>query len=109
MRSSVKLQAAAQAHADDMATNDYYGHQSRDGTSQSDRIRMQGYQSRMTAENIAAGQQSPEEVIDSWLRSPGHCRNILNAELTEIGIGVAVNLASDKGVYWVQNFGSGER
>jgi len=104
-----KLQAAAQAHATDMAEHNYYGHQSLDGRSPSARMKSVGYSSRITAENIAAGQQTATEVVAGWLKSPGHCRNLLMPEIREIGVGVDIKLTSEKGIYWVQNFGAGER
>lgn len=104
-----KLQAAAQAHATDMAERNYYSHQSLDGRSPSARMKSAGYSSRMTAENIAAGQQTATEVVAGWLKSPGHCRNILMPDIREIGVGVDIKLTSEKGIYWVQNFGAGER
>lgn len=103
-----KLEAAAQAHATDMAENNYYSHQSLDGRSPSARMNLFGYRSRMTAENIAAGQQTADEVVAGWLSSPGHCKNILSSELREIGVGVSVSQSSKMGIYWVQNFGAGE-
>lgn len=103
-----KLQAAAQAHATDMAERNYYDHQSLEGHSPSTRMKSAGYSSRMTAENIAAGQQTATEVVAGWLKSPGHCRNILKPEFREIGVGVDIKLTSEKGIYWVQNFGAGE-
>jgi len=63
----------------------------------------------MTAENIAAGQQTAAEVVAGWLKSPGHCENILTPDLREIGVGVSVSQSSKMGIYWVQNFGAGER
>jgi uncharacterized protein YkwD len=104
-----KLQAAAQAHATDMAERNYYAHQSLDGRSPSARMNFFGYHSRMTAENIAAGQQTAAEVVAGWLKSPGHCKNILTPDLREIGVGVSVSQSSKMGIYWVQNFGAGER
>jgi uncharacterized protein YkwD len=109
LRPEARLQAAAQSHANDMAERNYYSHRSLDGASPSDRIKAHAYPGRRTAENIAAGQQSAEEVVDGWLKSPGHCRNLLHPELTEIGVGVAVRPASEGGIYWVQNFGGGRR
>lgn len=99
---NTKLQAAAQAHAQDMADRQFYGHQTPEGRSPSGRMRAYGYQSSMTAENIAAGKQSAEEVVAGWLKSPGHCRNILIPELREIGAGVVVQPSSERGSYWVQ-------
>lgn len=104
-----KLQAAAKAHATDMADRNYYAHKSLDGRSSNDRMKSAGYISRMTAENIAAGQQTEAEVVAAWLTSPGHCKNILSPDLREIGVGVSVSQSSKLGIIWVQNFGAGER
>lgn len=50
-------------------------------------------------ENIAAGQQSPQQVVKGWLNSEGHRKNILDPNVTHIGIGY------DKdGNYWTQVF-----
>ena len=54
-------------------------------------------------ENIAYGQNSPEDVMNSWMNSSGHRANILNAEFEEIGVGCYVK-GSRK--YWVQLFGT---
>lgn len=94
-----KLHAAALGHSTDMANNDYFSHTGRDGSSMSDRIDRQGYQWRSLAENIAAGYRSPEAVVDGWMNSSGHRRNIMNCNLTEIGVGF-------HNYYWTQNFGT---
>jgi uncharacterized protein YkwD len=99
------LASAAQQHADDMANNNYFSHTSRDGRTFAVRIRNAGYRYRLAAENIAAGYGSPEEVVASWMASPGHRANILNCRLREIGVGMGANSASQYGTYWVQNFG----
>jgi uncharacterized protein YkwD len=99
------LGAAAQRHADDMAANNYFSHTSRNGASFATRIRRAGYRYRLAAENIAAGQQSPEEVVASWMSSPAHRANILNCRLRHIGIGFGENGGSAFGTYWVQDFG----
>lgn len=49
------------------------------------------------AENIAQGQKTPSEVINSWMNSDGHRANILNPDLTHIGVGFVNNS-------WVQLF-----
>ncbi len=82
-----------------MATKDYFSHTSLDGSSMSDRIDRQGYAWRRLAENIAAGYPSPEAVVEGWMNSPGHRANILNCDLTEIGVGHYQR-------YWTQNFGT---
>ncbi|MGM7677757.1 cell wall-binding repeat-containing protein [Microbacterium sp. A94] len=55
------------------------------------------------AENVAAG-YNYTDVVDAWLRSPGHYRNIMNANATHIGIGIAYS-ATRGTAYFTQNFG----
>src|SRR5471030_2018834 len=78
------LARAAHAHSEDMARNNYFGHDSRDGASPSDRVMRAGYDFRGTAENIAAGQMSLEAVMAGWVASPGHCANLMDAGYTEM-------------------------
>jgi uncharacterized protein YkwD len=94
-----RLTAAAQGHSADMAEQDFFSHTSLDGRDFADRIRATGYPSP-GAENIAYGQTSARKVVADWMDSPGHRRNILDCELTEIGVGF-----DDRGYYWTQNFG----
>lgn len=101
-----RLTGVAQAHSADMARYDYFSHTSRDGRTPFDRIRAAGYRYSMAAENIAAGQRTPEDVVRAWMNSPGHRANILNCGLRQIGVGYAVNTASIYQVYWTQNFGT---
>lgn len=58
----------------------------------------------MIAENIAAGQRTPEDVMNSWMNSSGHKANILSGRAKTIGIGC---FEIGGYVYWVQCFGSG--
>ncbi len=99
-----RLNAAAQGHARDMAANDYFDHTGRDGSNVGDRVTRQGYAWSAVGENIAAGQQTAEEVMRAWLDSPGHCSNIMSGSYTELGVGLATNSASRYGIYWAQNF-----
>lgn len=55
-------------------------------------------------ENIAEGQESPEKVMDSWMKSPGHRANILNGEFRELGVGYLYQPEEEYLHYWVQNF-----
>ncbi|MEE3393908.1 MAG: CAP domain-containing protein [Lachnospiraceae bacterium] len=58
----------------------------------------------MVGENIAAGQQSPEEVVDSWMHSEGHRANILSKYYRYMGLGLCKKSNSEYGYYWVQEF-----
>ena len=101
---NTRLATAAQAHAEDMAAHNYFSHDSLDGTTFDKRITAAGYVWRSVAENIAAGQPTPEDVMAAWIASPGHCRNIFNPDLREIGVGFAQG--GTYGEYWGQDFGT---
>jgi uncharacterized protein YkwD len=99
-----QLENAALAHAKDMATKKYFSHTSKNGRSVADRVTaagyfFKGYKTFTVGENIASGQLSIAEVMDGWLKSEGHCRNLMNPAFKEVGIAEFNN-------YWVQDFGS---
>lgn len=54
-------------------------------------------------ENIAAGQSTPAEVMDSWMNSEGHRANILTKEFTKLGVGY-YKVSTGYTYYWVQLF-----
>jgi uncharacterized protein YkwD len=100
------LEQAAQGHAADMAVKNYFSHTSQDGRDFSARITATGYKWYTIGENIAAGQTTPETVVAGWLKSEGHCRNIMNGSFKELGVGYAANASSSYRTYWVQDFGA---
>ena len=105
-----QLSRAAQQHSVDMAVNDYFNHQGLNGSTPRDRIRSAGYQDWTSGENIAAGQTTPEAVVQAWMNSPGHRENLLNPNFQSIGIGYFF-LTQDTGKYnyyhyWTQKFGT---
>lgn len=97
------LTAAAQAHADFMASSGCFDHVCPDEPPVDSRLLQSGYLWSWWAENIAFGYPTPEQVVTGWMNSPGHRANILNAHLREIGVGVILNA---KRPYWVQDFGA---
>ncbi|WP_150242028.1 CAP domain-containing protein [Nocardiopsis quinghaiensis] len=92
-----QLTAAAQEHSEDMDRRDYMSHENPEGEGPGDRARRHGYDA-WGAENVAKGQTSPEQVMDAWMNSEGHRRNILNCGLVSIGVG-------ESGNAWTQKFG----
>ena len=99
------LATAARDHSQDMGLQDYFSHTSLDGRTVPDRITAAGYFYNTYGENIAAGQPTPEDVIDAWMSSSGHRANILNPNFCDIGVGYAYLAGSDYLHYWTQNFG----
>ncbi|WP_432976193.1 CAP domain-containing protein [Dactylosporangium sp. CA-233914] len=100
---NAKLRAAAYKHSADMAARDYFSHDTPEGVSFATRIKNEGYSWSGAAENIAKGQRTPEEVMNSWMNSSGHRANILNCKLKDLGVGLAYE---GKTAIWTQDFGT---
>jgi hypothetical protein len=100
------LNDVAIAHARDMAVNEYYSHIGLDGSKVSDRAKRAGYLSKFVSENNNIGPETIERAISDWTMSPDHCRNLMQSDVTEMGIGYAVNTSFRQGVLWVQVFGN---
>ena len=103
---SETLSRASLAHAAEMAQYSRFSHDGRDGSSPADRMTRAGYEWKAAGENIAAGQTTPESVVEGWLKSPQHCANVMAAQFREMGIAYYVNRESQAGIYWVQLFGT---
>ena len=87
---SENLAMAAYLHSEDMVLNNFFSHTGSDGSSAGERISRQGYPWRTYGENIAVGYPTVSSVIQGWLGSEGHCRNLMNPAFTEIGAGYAI-------------------
>lgn len=104
VRLNEKLRTAMRRHVQDMAENHYFDHTSRNGDQPWDRAYAAGYErGGSIGENIAKGQPTPEAVMDAWMRSSGHRRNIENCGFEEIGVGLAYE---GRTPVWGQLFGS---
>ena len=106
LRWNCRLIAAAQNHSQDMARTRRMSHTGSNGSQLTDRVKRFGYSYSYIAENVAAGQQTPQEVVNSWMNSPGHRQNILSPHATEIGIGYSYASGDRYGTYWTQVFGN---
>ncbi|MFG1814634.1 CAP domain-containing protein [Kribbella sp. NPDC049174] len=107
LRTNSALTNAAEAHAADMVDRHYFAHDSLDGRSPFDRMKAAGYRGGAMAENIAVGYQSPAAVVEGWMNSSGHRKNILNCTYTVIGIGYDAGQVKPEwgNGSWVQDFG----
>ncbi|WP_144512830.1 CAP domain-containing protein [Bacillus sp. FJAT-22090] len=94
-----KLTQSAQAKSQDMKNKNYFSHTSPTYGSPFDQMKSLGITYKSAGENIAMGQRSAAEVMDAWMKSPGHKANIMNPSYTHIGVGL-----SDSGYYWTQQF-----
>lgn len=102
---SDQLAASALAHAKDMAARGYFAHITPEGGRPEERMAKAGWHTMPVGENIAAGQSSPSEVVQGWIDSPGHCKNLLNGSYKHIGIAYFYAADTQYKHYWVQNFG----
>jgi uncharacterized protein YkwD len=107
LRPNERLEQAAQRHAVDMLARHYFAHESPEGETVRERARAAGYDWRAIGENIAEGQLSVDEVMDTWMHSPPHRRNILDRDFKELGVGLALGRSGGGWqVEWVQVFGA---
>jgi len=95
------LICAARVHSLDMAVRGFFDHTNPDGESPFDRMGYAGYSYITAGENIARGQNSAAAVMDAWMNSPGHCRNIMSPDFAELGVG-----AISGSFHWTQVFGT---
>ncbi|RDY27226.1 sporulation protein [Romboutsia weinsteinii] len=99
---NAKLSNVATTKSQDMINKNYFDHTSPTYGSPFDMMKQFGISYRTAGENIAMGQRTPSEVVNAWMNSEGHRKNILSANFTEIGVGVAKN--SNGSIYWTQMF-----
>lgn len=94
-----QLEQSATLHAADMNHKKYFSHYSKNGKGFSARIQEAKYDWTFVGENIATGQTSVQEVMEDWIKSPTHCKNMMNPNYQEVGAG-------KESTYWVQDFGA---
>ena len=99
---SDKLTDIANTKAKDMADKNYFSHESPTYGSPFDMLNHFGVSFSYAGENIAAGQKSAQEVMQSWMNSSGHKANILNKNYTQLGVGYYEG--GQYGTEWVQLF-----
>jgi len=90
------LVCLARAYAQEMQVENFFSHTDPNGLSPFDRMHNAGINFSSAGENIAEGQTTPQQVVQSWLQSDGHCANIMGG-YTLTGIGFFKNV-------WVQDF-----
>jgi uncharacterized protein YkwD len=101
------LNDIAYTRARDMLEKQYFAHVSPTGSQASDVAREVGYRYKIIAENLAAGNfLSARKMVEGWMQSPGHRKNILTADVTEIGVAIVKGkMHGRKTVIGVQIFG----
>ncbi|SDO81387.1 spore coat assembly protein SafA/uncharacterized protein, YkwD family [Paenibacillus sp. yr247] len=97
LTSDSALTGMALDKAKDMYNNGYFDHTSPTYGSPFDMMSAYGIHYSYAGENIAKGQETPEDVMNAWMNSAGHRQNILSPNFTKIG---AANYNGE----WVQEF-----
>lgn len=96
---SEELTMGAREKSADMQRNNYFSHTSPTYGSPFDQMKQMGITYKSAGENIAMGYSTPEAVVNAWMNSEGHRKNILSANYSEIGVGYV-----EQGHYWTQWF-----
>lgn len=96
-----RLTGVAAGHARDMAENDFFTHQSRDGRTPYDRMRNGGIRFRFAGENIAMA-PSASIASDALYNSVSHRENMLDPQYHRVGI--AVSKRADGELFFVEDF-----
>ena len=93
-----KLEKASVAHTVYMSETDNFSHQGKNGSWPEDRIKAAGYEYDRVGENIGKGYKDIPAAITGWKESTGHCKQMMSADVTEMG-------AAKVGPYWCQKYG----
>jgi len=101
-----ELNAAAQAHANDMASLGFTGHEGSDGSSPALRVQRSTYPGGYAGEATAWGMQAAVDPVQYWLTSPAHREIILNPTATDVGVGFSLNFGAPSVWYWTAEFAS---
>jgi uncharacterized YkwD family protein len=99
LKADAQLNSVAQKKSVDMQQNNYFSHTSPTYGSPFDMMRDFGVSYKSAGENIAQGQRTPQEVVNAWMNSEGHRKNILSGNFTHIGVGY-----EKTGNHWTQMF-----
>ena len=94
---NLSLSKIAREKSKDMYTNNYFSHTSPTYGSPFEMMKQFGISYRTAGENIEKGQRTPDSVVNAWMNSEGHRKNILNSSFTQIGVGYYNG-------YWTQMF-----
>lgn len=104
---NVRIEAAALGHSQDMMSNNFFSHIGHDGRTLSQRVDATGYAWSRLGENIAAGYPDVAAVVAAWMASDGHCVNMMDPRLAEVGMScVARQGSATYSNYWTLDFGT---
>ncbi len=104
-----RLSKAAFALATDMSRYDRMSHYGPDGADIEHRLASAGYDFSVAAENIGAGQQSVEEMVEGWKKSAPHSKNMLISDARHMGIAMQHRPDSRFKTFWTLVIGAPAR
>lgn len=107
LKVNTTLNSSAQIKAEDMLRNEYFEHQSPNGTDMTDLMKQVGYNFLGIGENLAMGNfRDSQDIVAAWMNSSGHRENIMNPNYTEIGVSIiSGNYQGRQILMAVQHFG----
>jgi hypothetical protein len=91
LRLNTQLSSAAQAKAQDMASRNYWSHNTPDGSPPWTFIIDHGYQYQKAGENLAYGFTNSSDIVAGWMNSPTHRANVLDNDFVDVGFGTATS------------------
>lgn len=94
LRLDRRLSMAAEDRIDDMFKNSYFDHVAPDGTQPFVWAGRRGYNYRTMGENLAVGYRTSANLVEGWMGSEGHRKNILGSRFEEIGIAISAGSPS---------------
>ncbi len=98
LRWNSRLAQAALIHSNDMAKHGLFSHEGSDNSLMLDRVQKTGYQPRVLGENLAKGQKDVDEAVESWIKSPHHCLNLMFPDFQEMGASCVMDQRGKR--YW---------
>jgi uncharacterized protein YkwD len=103
---NAQLSEAAKAHSRDLAKWDRISHYGSDGSNPWDRVKRAGYNAKVTAENVGTGQIDFAEVLRGWKDSPGHNKNLLMSDASEMGLALVQDPKTEFKSFWTLVLGA---
>lgn len=95
------LFSAAARHTLDMVARSYFSHTTPEGVDFAQRVSNEGYAWSAVGENLAGGPGSVSAVMQAWMGSEAHCRNVMHPVFAE----VAVACVAQPGYTWTMELG----
>jgi len=100
LRENQLLNEVAEKKVEDMFKKQYFEHVSPEGIDAGDLVEQVGYQALAIGENLAMGCfWNDSHLVDKWMGSSGHRKNILRPGFTEIGVAAKLGIFEEQQVW----------